>query len=54
MTKPAAAHAFYDVRHVEDRSGHLCVDASAMGRPILERIGFEPICRTVPMRRTSR
>jgi GNAT superfamily N-acetyltransferase len=47
--------ALFEVRIAEaTRRGYdtLCVDASAMSRPILERIGFAPICHTVPMRMT--
>lgn len=29
----------------------MCVDAAPMSRPILEKIGFESVCATVPMRR---
>jgi GNAT superfamily N-acetyltransferase len=45
--------ALFDVRLQEAaRRGYeyLCVDASLMSRPILERIGFTPICTTVPLR----
>jgi GNAT superfamily N-acetyltransferase len=45
--------ALFDVRLQEvARRGYeyLCVDASPMSRPILERVGFTPICTTVPMR----
>jgi GNAT superfamily N-acetyltransferase len=45
--------ALFEVRIDEAlRRGYdaICVDASAMSRPILERIGFVPVCTTVPMR----
>ena len=42
----------FNVRLEEAKQrGHdfLCVDAAPMSRPILERIGFDRICATVPM-----
>jgi hypothetical protein len=30
----------------------ICVDAAPMSRPILEKIGFQRVCSTVPMRKT--
>ncbi|MCV2371122.1 GNAT family N-acetyltransferase [Roseateles oligotrophus] len=44
--------ALFDVRFVEARArGYewMAVDASIMSRPILEAIGFKPICPTWPM-----
>jgi GNAT superfamily N-acetyltransferase len=46
--------ALYGVRLAEARQRgyrYLTVDASPMSRPILERLGFEYVCRTVPMHR---
>jgi GNAT superfamily N-acetyltransferase len=45
--------ALFDVRMVDAiRRGFewIAVDASSMSRPILEKIGFEPVCATRPMR----
>jgi hypothetical protein len=46
--------ALFDIRLDETkRRGYesICVDASPMSRPILEHVGFVPICTTVPMRK---
>jgi GNAT superfamily N-acetyltransferase len=45
--------ALFDVRLQETAQRgyeYFCVDASPMSRPILERVGFTPICTTVAMR----
>lgn len=43
----------FDVRFEEAKArgyGHMTVDAAPMSRPILERIGFQHVCMTWPMR----
>lgn len=41
------------LREVKRRGfAFLCVDASRMSRPILENIGFQQVCTTVPMRKS--
>jgi GNAT superfamily N-acetyltransferase len=44
----------YNVRMAEARArgyNYLTVDATPMSRPILEKLGFQYVCHTIPMRR---